>query len=154
MIEIVATTPVGKVPHGVPIRVAPETSLVEVVAAMKQARRGAVVVEVDGRLTGVFTERDLMTRIDYSDSGWRNRRVREVMTAKPATCSADTGLAEALQRMNAGGYRRLLIVDGEGRATGVVSIRDILGYIAEHYPQEFVNLPPDPRHEASGQWGA
>ena len=76
MVEIVATTPVGKVPHGLPVRVAPETPLVEVVAAMKQARRGAVVVEVGGRLVGVFTERDLMTRIDFSDPGWRNRSVQ------------------------------------------------------------------------------
>jgi CBS domain-containing protein len=65
----------------------------------------------------------------------------------------DDMIAHALRWMHQGGFRRLTRVDSEGRLTGIVSIRDILVFIALHFPQEFLNLPPDPSREATSPWG-
>ena len=40
-----------------------------------------------------------------------------------------------------------------GGPVGILSVRDIVRHIAEHYPKEFLNLPPDPQKEARARWG-
>ena len=154
MLQEIADTPVSDLSLREPVRVGPETPLFEVVAKLREQRRGAAIVEDgNGQLIGIFTERDLMARVDHDNHGWHERPVSEVMTAGPSTVSPDQSLAGALERMGAGSFRHLPIVDGDGRASALVSIRDILGHVVEHYPEEFLNLPPDPEHEMSGRWG-
>jgi CBS domain-containing protein len=136
------------------VRVKPETTLAEVVAAMVGAKRGAVLVEdPEGRLQGIFTERDLMMRVDHGDIRWREWPVSEVMTRQPAVLGIEGSIGEALRSMASGRWRHIPVVDADGRAQALVSIRDILEHFADRFPQEFLNLPPDPRHEASARWG-
>jgi CBS domain-containing protein len=52
------------------------------------------------------------------------------MTAAPETLPVDAKVAFALQRMDVGGYRHLPIVDDAGTVTGIISVRDILKYLA------------------------
>jgi CBS domain-containing protein len=59
----------------------------------------------------------------------------------------EDSLAEAIRRLMAGHRRHLPVVDERG-IRGVISIRDILAYIAERFPEEMMNLPPDPTHES------
>jgi CBS domain-containing protein len=58
-----------------------------------------------------------------------------------------------LRRLNHGKRRHLPVTDPNGKILGIISIRDLLAHVAEHFPDDFVNLPPDPDHEASGEWG-
>lgn len=128
--------------------------LVEVVRRMRDSKRGAVViVDGEGRLAGIFTERDLMLRVVHAGDGWDARPVGDVMTSDP-TCVLDTDpIARALRLMREGGFRHLPRVDGERRPIGLVSIRDVVVLVAEHFPAELVNLPPDADHEATRRWG-
>jgi CBS domain-containing protein len=132
-------------PHA---RVGVEDAMWKVVAEMTAKGRGAVLVEDDGALVGIFTERDLLNRVDYSDALWSHVVVRDVMTPHPMVIRSDDSLSEALRRLTQGHRRHLPIVDDRGRVLGLISVRDILTYIAEQFPEDMVNLPPHPDHES------
>ncbi|MCC7536176.1 MAG: CBS domain-containing protein, partial [Deltaproteobacteria bacterium] len=42
------------------------------------------------------------------------------------------------------GYRHIPVLDEHGKPAHIVSVRDVLGYIAEHFPQEVLNVPSEP----------
>jgi CBS domain-containing protein len=119
----------------------------KVVSEMKAKGRGAVVVEEGGALVGIFTERDLVSRLDHSDVLWSHVVVKDVMTPHPTVIHKTDSLAEALRRLLAGRRRHLPIVDDAGHVHGVLSIRDLLLFVATRFPEEMINLPPDPNHE-------
>ena len=96
------------------------------VAAKRMAEQGCgsiLVVEGD-RLLGIFTERDLLVRVAAAGLDLATTRLRDVMTADPETIGAEEPVEDAVRRMDAGGFRHLVVVDG-GRVLGVVSTRDI-----------------------------
>jgi CBS domain-containing protein len=128
--------------------VAVDDAMWKVVGEMKAKGRGAVLIQDDGALVGIFTERDLLNRIDYSDALWSHVVVRDVMTPHPMVIRPDDSLSEALRRLTQGHRRHLPIVDYQGHVLGLISIRDILSFVAEQFPEEMVNLPPHPDHES------
>ena len=132
-------------PHA---RVGVGDAMWKVVAEMKAQGRGAVLVEDGGALVGIFTERDLLNRVDYSDALWSHAVVGDVMTPHPMVIRPDDSLGEAMRRLTQGHRRHLPIVDERGRVLGMLSIRDILTYVAERFPEEILNLPPHPDHES------
>jgi CBS domain-containing protein len=119
----------------------------KVVDEMKAKGRGAVIVEEDGALVGIFTERDLVSRLDHSDIHWSHVVVKDVMTPHPTVVRPEDSLAEALRLLVQGRRRHLPVVDPKGKVTGLVSIRDILSFIASKFPEDMINLPPNPDHE-------
>jgi CBS domain-containing protein len=128
-------------------KVATDTPLWKVVDEMTSHGRGCVLVVDDNALVGIFTERDLINRVDHSDPVWSQIAVRDLMTPYPMVIRPEDSLAEAIRRLMAGHRRHLPVVDERG-IRGVISIRDILAYIAERFPEEMMNLPPDPTHES------
>jgi CBS domain-containing protein len=132
-------------PHA---RVGVGDAMWKVVAEMRAHGRGAVLVEEDGALVGIFTERDLLNRVDHGDALWSHLVVRDVMTPHPMVIHPDESLSEALRRLTQGHRRHLPIVDERGHVLGLISIRDILSYVAERFPEEMMNLPPHPDHES------
>jgi CBS domain-containing protein len=132
-------------PHA---KVAIDAAMWKVVEQMKAQGRGAVVIEDDGALVGIFTERDLLNRVDHTDPLWSHLMVRDVMTPHPMVIHGDDSLSEALRRMTAGHRRHLPVVDERGHVLGMLSIRDVLTFVAERFPEDLVNLPPHPDHES------
>ena len=149
----IAQTPIGQIVRRQPVRVSPDAFLGEVIAALRERGRGAVLVEENGQVTGIFSERDVMLRIDHGDPAWQSRQVRDVMTKVPRTIREDQPIEDAINLMLTGGHRHLPIIDAGGQLVGIVSIRDILIHIVGFFPADFINLPPDPEREASGLWG-
>jgi CBS domain-containing protein len=119
----------------------------KVVEEMKTKGRGAVVVEEGGKLVGIFTERDLLSRLDHEDALWQRAIVRDVMTPAPAVVRPEDSLADALRLLVSGKRRHLPVVDPHGKVTSLLSIRDILVFVAGKFPEEMINLPPNPDHE-------
>jgi CBS domain-containing protein len=146
--QALASAKVGALSPRPHAQVGVDDAMWKVVAAMKTQGRGAVLVEDDGALVGIFTERDLLNRIDYSDTLWSHVVVRDVMTPHPMVIRADDSLSEALRRLTQGHRRHLPIVDDRGKVVGLISIRDILTFIAERFPDDMLNLPPHPDHES------
>lgn len=99
--------------------------------AQKMVERGvsSAVVSDYGTLIGIVTERDL-TRAVAGRVHTSEARVREWMTADPITLSRDATAEEAAKIMLDNGFRHVPIVD-EGRAVGIVSIRDVARWSTE-----------------------
>lgn len=120
----------------------------KVVDAMKSKGRGAVLVEDNGALVGIFTERDLVSRVDHDDALWSHVVVKDVMTPHPTVVRPHDSVAEAMRLLIQGRRRHLPVVDDKGKVLGLLSIRDILAYVASKFPEDMMNLPPTPDHES------
>jgi CBS domain-containing protein len=113
----------------------------------------AVVVVQEGKVVGIFTERDILYRT--AEEGIDScTPIGELMTRDPATLGPNELLADAIALMVGGGYRHVPLVDGEGRDAGVISSRRVLRFIADHYPEAALNLPPRLHQRLSRPEGA
>lgn len=113
-----------------PVTVDAATSVRDVLQILVDKGIGCVLVEDQGKLAGIFTERDCVKKIGSQVSDSLDDPVSKYMTADPNTLEADDKIAFAVQRMDHGGYRHVPIAD-DGKATGIVSVRDLLGYLVE-----------------------
>jgi CBS domain-containing protein len=126
------------------LQVSPETTVAEAVHAMVSHRQGCVLVTENDRLLGIFTERDVLTRVVAEEHDPKSTVVRDVMSRDPETLTADEMIAFAMNFMDVGGYRHVPLVDHDGNPKGVVSVRDVLRYLAEFFPEEVLTVPPRP----------
>jgi CBS domain-containing protein len=100
-------------------------SVREAAVTMAKRRIGAVVVlDATDRMAGIFTERDVMTKVVAAHRDPDTTTLAEVMTPSPDTIGPDDTAAEALDMMRKRGYRHLPVVEG-GRLIGMVSVRDL-----------------------------
>ena len=131
-----------------PAVLVPETASIDwVIQTMLDRGLGAVLVQRQGRIVGIFTERDVLRRV-VSLAVNRERPVSEVMTPDPESLGPDDGIAFALNRMVVGGFRHILITDGKGGAPSLLSQRDVVAFIVTRIPKRVLNLPPEPHLEA------
>lgn len=124
------------------------TTAREAVSRMQATNSGgALVAEADGRLAGIFTERDYLDKLSLPEFRARtgfdgDTPVERLMAASPRTLSPDHTLGDAIRLMTEGGYRHIPVVEADGRIFGLLSAGDVAQYIAEHFPAEVYNLPP------------
>lgn len=120
--------PLESIPLDPPPLVEPNTPLSEVVALLVARNVGAVLVASECGLAGIFSERDLLTKVGDRYAEWRQEPVGRFMTPRPEVLSPDDPIAFALNRMDVGHFRHIPLVDG-GVPIGLVSIRRILRYL-------------------------
>jgi CBS domain-containing protein len=102
----------------------PDETAREAARRMAENCRGNLLVVEDGRVLGLFTERDLLERVVAAGRDPARTRLREVMRADFETIDAEAPVAEAVRRMDEGGLRHLPVVE-DGRVVAVLSSRDI-----------------------------
>lgn len=111
-----------------------------VVHLMTKRHIGAVpVVDADGALIGIFTERDVMCRIVDRDLDPHATTIGQVMTASPATATPDWPILKALEHMADGGYRHLPVVEN-GKLLAIVSIRDLYAAVTGKLEDDILAL--------------
>ncbi|OGK94516.1 MAG: hypothetical protein A3J45_02755 [Candidatus Rokubacteria bacterium RIFCSPHIGHO2_02_FULL_69_13] len=122
----------------------PATATVhEAITKMLANRRAAVViVDGDGRLIGIFTERDVLTRVVGQSRDVQGTTLAEVMTRDPEALSPQDRICFAVNRMNNAGYRTVPLVDAERRPIGIVTVSDVVKWLAEIFPEAVLNLRP------------
>jgi len=131
------------------------TTVRQAIETMQQRRIGCLLVVHQGRLVGVFTERDVLNKASARDIDVDVTLVADLMTPDPECLSPDDELVYALNQMHMGGYRHIPLVDDAGQPTGVISMRDMVSAMVEVFPQEILNLPPSPsRGISSAREGA
>lgn len=108
------------------LQMAATATVREAARRMRTRRVGAVLIIRNGRLEGIFTERDMVNRVVAAGLDPDATRLAEVMTRNPDTIPPHATAIEALRRMSDGGYRHLPVVD-RGRLVGIVSRRDFFG---------------------------
>ncbi len=139
-------TTIGDVTRAGAVTVPPDAPVSRAVELMRARKVSAVLVVERARarrLVGIFTERDLVERA-LPARGWARARVEKFMTRAPEALRARDPIAYAVNRMSVGGFRHVPVVDDAGRATGMVSARDVLQFVVELCPEEILNLPPEP----------
>ena len=121
--------------------VAPEALVTEVLATLRRAGVGALVVSPDGRtIAGLVSERDIVRYLAELGAGGLVHAVRELMTADVRTCTpADTaeGLMSLMTELR---IRHVPVVDADGRLAGMISIGDVVKSRVEELEQDQAQL--------------
>lgn len=143
---------VGLLAPSEPIRLPPDASVAEAVTRMVDSHRaGVVIVDPAGRLVGIFTERDLLTRVVRQGRELGRTRLEEVMTVDPEALTPDDRICFAINRMHNAGYRTVPLVDADHRPIGVVTVNDVVGWLTRVFPEAILNLRPGDRVKRPAQ---
>ncbi len=130
------------------------TALVSDAWALMQRRSvGCVLIIDSGTLKGIFTERDLLRKV-LATGRPLETPITDVMTTELVTLDDSQPIIVALREMQEGGYRHLPILGANGKPRGILSIKRLVSYCIEHYPNSIYNYPPTPEHIPSTAEGA
>ena len=99
-----------------------------------------MIVSDDGRVAGIFTERDLLTKILGQNVDLESP-ISEWMQSSVETLSSEATIGDAVRLMNEKSFRNVPLVK-RGELVGSISVFDIITYLAECYPKATMNLPP------------
>jgi len=130
-----------------------EMPIIDAIHKMEEAKRGCILVGEDGKLHGLVSEKDVLVK--YIGKGLPDSMpVRDIMSSRPERLSPDDTVGKVIEVMARGGYRHVPLTDSDGTIVGMVSARDIVSFIVEHFPAEVVNLPPTPDQKMVSPEGA
>lgn len=143
---------VANVGHRKPVAVQYTSTVREAVEHMREETTGCLLV-VDGvKLKGIFTERDLLTKV-IGKEGAFDLPVTEFMTSNPTVADADEPIHKVLTRMQNSGIRHLPVIKSSGLPVGMISVRTVVHFLADYHPTAVYNLPPAPQNFPSAQGG-
>jgi CBS domain-containing protein len=131
---------IGKILSGFPTVVTSTTTVLEAVEAMSKNRTGACLVVDSGELKGLFTERDVMSKVVLRRLDPATVKIIEVCTTTLITATAEMPEHKALRTMVDKHIRHLPIVDGEGKLVGMLSLRKLLQHRVEELSVKLESL--------------
>ncbi|HEY9364705.1 MAG TPA: CBS domain-containing protein [Chitinophagaceae bacterium] len=109
--------------------VSPESSVYEALETLESKNLGAlVVVEENGKLDGIFTERDYARKVILKGRSSKETRVQDIMTDDPVFVTPDTKIEECMKLMTNKFIRHLPVMENE-KLIGIISIGDVVKYI-------------------------
>jgi CBS domain-containing protein len=114
------------------------TSVVDAARIMSERNIGAVPVVDDDRLVGIFTERDVMSRVVAAGLDARSTEVGEVMSPDLVIADVRDSYDTCMRRMQQARVRHLIVLK-EGRLAGILSLRDLLAVELDE-KDEAINL--------------
>jgi CBS domain-containing protein len=113
------------------ITVSPSDTVDMALNLLSKNRIGCVLVVDGDTLVGILSERDVVLRIGPDIEQVRLRPVSDFMTPNVQTLESSAKVAFAVHMMDLGHYRHVPIVDDRGKLKGIISVRDILRYLAD-----------------------
>ena len=129
-----------------PVRLEGSTSIEGALATMLERDAVAVVVvDGDGRLQGIATDRDLLKRVYDPGRSASQTHLADVVTRDTEVLDPNDRICYAVNRMMALGCRTMPIVDGERRPVGIVTVDDVMKWLAALFPEAILNLRPGDR---------
>jgi CBS domain-containing protein len=129
----------------------PSTTLSEAIERMREDEGGCAIICEETRIVGIFTERDLLTKI-IGEQVDMSSPVSQWMTTTVETLTPAATIGDAVRVMNEKGHRNIPVVK-DGQLVGSISVFDVITYLAESYPKETMNLPPVPAQVMDTQEG-
>lgn len=113
-------------PQASVITVMPGSSVADAARLLAERRIGAVIVSDDGaRPLGILSERDIVRDIGRRGAACLTDKVETMMTRNLVTCTPGDNTDTVLEKMTAGRFRHMPVVDGE-RMVGIISIGDVV----------------------------
>jgi CBS domain-containing protein len=127
----------------------PDTSVHDAVQAMSRKNYGScAVVDGQGRLAGIVTERDIMRRVVGQNLDPHSTKLAQVMTADTKTARADDDVMDCLRQMSNGRFRHMPVVDGQGQLVGMTSQGDFVAYT---WPELFSRVKQNAQASLAGK---
>lgn len=115
---------------GAAITDAPDDTLAEAAAKMRQQQTGSLLIMEGDILSGIVTERDVLKVVgDGQDP--KSVSLRDVMTKDPVTVDPDSSIQDAARIMFDKWFRHLPVTTSDGKVVGIISLRDLLTLVAE-----------------------
>jgi CBS domain-containing protein len=112
-----------------PLVVSPSMPVREVLRLLVDNKVGCVVVAEQGKIAGIFSERDALLKLGERAAEWGERPVSDFMTSNVESLPPSAKIAFAVHRMEQGGFRHVPVINDQGEAAGIFSVRDILTYL-------------------------
>jgi CBS domain-containing protein len=122
------------------VTIEPNANLAEAIRVLAEKRIGAaLVLGADRRIAGIISERDIVRALAARGAAVLDEPVSQTMTRKVETCNEGEAVATIMERMTAGKFRHMPVVD-QGRLVGVVSIGDIVKHRVHEMERESVAM--------------
>jgi len=139
LIEVQATfnKPIADLHPAHPICVEPGTSLKEALLVMQDEHVGCLLITKDYVLKGIITERDFTMRVFCDGVNLETQPVDDFMTKDPEVLHEKDPILYAINRMNIGGYRHIPLLDDYDRPLGIISVKDLITFVAEQFSDLF-----------------
>ncbi|KAF2074948.1 hypothetical protein CYY_003734 [Polysphondylium violaceum] len=135
--------------HGKMVKITETSSVFDAIKLMNEKRVGAcIVVDSTSRMSGIFSERDYLSKVDLCGLDPKQTLVKEVMSPKVITVSSDSGANKCISIMTKRNIRHLPVVENN-RLIGMLSIGDLVKYVISEQEDELSNL----RHDISTNRG-
>lgn len=112
------------------IRISPEADILEACKLMRENNVGCVVIEDQGKLCGMVTDRDIAIKVTGADKDPRNTKVRDIMSQNPVRIPVEKDLPHLTNVMRVHHVRRVPIVDADSRVLGIVTMDDVVARIS------------------------
>lgn len=146
--------PLEKVMRRDVLSVSREITVADAVQQMITRNVGSVLITDGRRLRGIFSERDVVTRIAAKGLDPAKETVGQHMTTDPECLRPGDPIVYALNIMKVGEYRYVPLIDASGDVEGIVGMRDIVRYFIDFFREEVLTLPPRPvRKGPASQYG-
>ena len=112
------------------VKIIPETNVAEACRVMEEKNIGCLIVENDGKLCGIITDRDIALKVAGALRDPQKTTVKDIMTTDPIRISVDKDLRHLTSLMHAFHVRRVPIVNGHNTIVGIITLDDIIALIA------------------------
>ena len=119
--------------------ISPDATVFEALQVLERHGVGALLVMVDGKLTGVVSERDYTRKVALQGKNSKEVKVAAIMTGNVITVAPDTRTRACMALMSQKRIRHLPVVDG-GKVVGMISIRDLMDDIIADHEQTIEQL--------------
>lgn len=139
---------IGEIVNPRLIQAPPSTTIERAVEMMRENKSAYIVVSEKKRVVGMFTESDLAQKIINKKVDW-NRPIREFMSDEPVVLRPDDTVGRAVDFMAENDFYHIPLVNEKQELVNVLSVRTLVRFLAEFYPGEVYNIPPNPHQIAS-----
>ena len=130
-----------------------QATLQDAIASMQKYHIGCILLENNQKITGIFTERDIVQNIVGNRHNLKKECVVDYMTKSPDVLHFQDPIAFALNKMISGGYRHIPIVDKAKKPIGIIAMQDIINHLGDYFFEDIVNLPPTPLRDQAQREG-
>ncbi|MCW3109124.1 MAG: histidine kinase [Segetibacter sp.] len=110
--------------------VSPNSSVYDALEVLESKNLGALVVVEEGKLIGIFTERDYARKVVLKGRSSKETLISDIMTERPIFVTPTDTIDDCMQIMTDKSIRHLPVLDN-GRLLGIISIGDIVKFIIE-----------------------
>lgn len=114
----------------------PEMTVAEAVRILADFHIACLLVEQEGKLVGVFSDRDVLLKVALDYEELKDRPVSEVMTTNPVYVYETDPSAAVLSVMAVSGYRHVPILDLQDNLTGIVSPQRVTAFLQRFFDDE------------------